>query len=91
MGKIYITSTLIMLGYAVMAKIVAVAFHTYKYISGIETSLYNPVETVSMSMREAWTTTIMSGIEDVMSFVGGALFIFLIVNIFVEYSKNKNK
>jgi hypothetical protein len=80
-----------MLGYAVVAKIVAVVFHTYRYISGFETSLYTPVETISMSMREAWTTTVMSGIEDVMCFVGGALFVFLVVNILVAAYDGKPK
>lgn len=89
MGKLILSSTLIMLGYAVMAKITGVVFHSVRYIWGLETSLYNRVESVSMSMRQFYVDVIMDGIAEIIVFIGVALFIFLAVNILVENQKGK--
>ena len=89
MGKLIRSSTLIFLGYAIVVKIASVVFHTIRYIWGIETSLYNPVETVSISMQQMYIDTIMSSLGDIMMFIGGALFIFLVVNLLVEAKKRK--
>ena len=89
MGKLIRSSTLIFLGYAIVVKIASVAFHTIRYIWGIETSLYNPVETVPISMQQVYVDIIMDSIGDIMMFIGGALFIFLVVNLLVEAKKRK--
>lgn len=81
MRKLYINSTLIMLVYAIVIKIYSGCIHIIQFIWGTENSSWSIVH-----LRE-WQ--IMNGIEDVMIFIGWALFAFLVVNILVEYDSRK--
>jgi hypothetical protein len=80
MKKLCITSTLVMLGYLVVFKIVVEVMALFQYMWGIEASL---------SFRQLWAWQIMDGIKEIMMFVAAMLFIFLLVNILVTSYDNK--
>lgn len=82
MKKLIISSTLVMLGYAIVLKIVSKTMWAIRQIWEI------PLE---MSMNQYKMLLIMDSAKDVLIFIGGALFVFLVVNILVTAYENKHK
>jgi hypothetical protein len=80
MSKLYVTSTLVMLGYAVIIKIITEIMWVIRQMWVIQEA---------MSMRQLWILQIMDSAKETMIFVGWALFIFLLVNVIVEHHKEK--
>ena len=84
MKKLLITSTLVFLGYVVVVKIISSAMWVMQQTWELQGS-------GSLSMDQVQMLWIMDGSKDVLTTVGGALFVFLVVNILVTAYGSKHK